>query len=58
MVPPPGAIDAWPIWYRLMDLTGAFVSALASVCAVARLASARRRPIVPTIDATGADISY
>ena len=57
-MPPPGAIDAWPIWYRLMDLTGAFVSALAPVCAVARLASARRRPKVPAIDAAGADVSH
>ena len=57
-MPPPGAIDAWPIWYRLMDLTGAFVSALAPVCAVARLASARRRPRVPAIDAAGADVSH
>ena len=44
VMPPPDAIDAWPILYRLMDLTGAFVSALAPVCVVARLASARRRP--------------
>jgi len=57
-VPPPGAIDAWRIWYRLMDLTGAFVSALAPVCAVARLASARCRPRVPAIDAAGADVSH
>ena len=57
-MPPPGAIDAWPIWYWLMDLTGAFVSALAPVCAVPRLASARRRPIVPAIDAAGADVSH
>jgi len=57
-VPPPGAIDAWPIWYRLMELTGAFVSALAPVCAVARLASARRMPKVPAIDVAGADISH
>ena len=41
-----------------MDLTGAFVSALASVCAVARLASARRRPRVSAIDAAGADVSH
>jgi len=57
-VPPPGAIDAWPIWYRLMDLTGTFVSALAPVCAVAGLARARRRPRVPVIDAAGADVSH
>ena len=57
-MPPPGAIDAWPIWYRLMDLTGAFVSALAPVCAVARFASARRWPRVPAIDAAGADVSH
>ena len=57
-MPPPGAIDAWPIWYRLMDLTGAFVSALAPVCAVARFANARRRPRVPAIDAAGADVSH
>jgi len=57
-VPPPGAIDVWPIWYRLMDLTGAFVSALAPVCTVARLASARRRPRVPAIDAAGANVSH
>ena len=57
-MPPPGAIDAWPIWYRLKALTGAFVSALASVCAVARLASARRRPRVPAIVAAGTDASY
>jgi len=41
-----------------MDLTGAFVSALAPVCAVARLASAQRRPRVPVIDAAGADVSH
>jgi len=57
-VPAPSAIDAWPIWYRLMDLTGVFVSALAPVCAVARLASAWRRPRVPVIDAAGADVSH
>jgi len=57
-VPPPGAIDAWPIWYRLMELTGAFVSALAPVCAVARLASAWRMQRVPAIDAAGADVSH
>ena len=57
-MPRPGAIDAWPIWYRLMDLIGAFVSALALVCAVARHASTRRRPIVPAIDAAGADVSH
>ena len=57
-MPPPGAIDAWPIWYRLMDLTGAFVSALALVCAMARLASACRRPRVPAIDAAGDDVSH
>ena len=57
-MPPPGAIDAWPIWYRMMDLTSAFVSALAPVCAMTRLASARRRPRVPAIDAAGADVSH
>ena len=57
-MPPSGAIDVWPIWYRLMDLTGVFVSALAPVCAVARLASAWRRPRVPVIDAAGADVSH
>ena len=57
-MPPPGAIDAWPIWYGLMDLTGAFVSALAPICAVARLASARRRPRVPAIDVAGVDVSH
>jgi len=41
-----------------MALTGAFVSALAPVCVVARLASARRRPRVPVIIAAGADISH
>jgi len=41
-----------------MDLTGAFVSALAPVCAVARFANARRRPRVPAIDAAGADVSH
>ena len=54
-MPPPDAIDAWLIWNRLMELTGAFVSALAPVCAVACLASARRRPIVPPSVAAGAD---
>ena len=57
-MPPPGAIDAWPIWCWLMDLTGAFVSALAPVCAMVRLASARRKPRVPAIDAAGADVSH
>ena len=57
-MPPPGAIDASSIWYRLMALTGAFVNALAPVCAVARLASARRRPRVPAIIAAGADASH
>jgi len=38
-----------------MALPGAFVSALAPVCAVARLANARRRPIVPASVAAGAD---
>ena len=57
-MPPSDAIDAWPIWYRLMELTGAFVSALAPVCAVARLASARRMPRVPAINAAGADVSH
>ena len=45
----PGAIDVSTIWYWLIALPGAFVSALAPVCAVARLASARRRPRVPAI---------
>ena len=57
-MPLPGAIDASSIWYRFMALTGAFVSALAPVCAVARLASAWRRPRVPVIDAAGADVSH
>ena len=57
-MPLPGAIDALFIWYRLRALTGAFVSALAPVCAVARLASAWRRPIVLAIDTTGADVSH
>ena len=57
-MPPTGAINAWPIWYWLKELTGAFVSALAPVCAVARLASARRRPIVPASVATGADVLH
>ena len=57
-MPPPGAIDAWPIWYRLMELTGAFVSALAPFFAVVHLASARRRPKVPAIVATGTDASH
>ena len=57
-MPPPDAIDAWPIWYRLMDLTGAFVNALAPICAVAHLASARHRPKVPVIDAGSADVSH
>ena len=57
-MPPPGAIDAWPIWYRLIVSTNAFVCALAPVCAVARLASARRRPRVPAIEAAGADVSH
>ena len=54
-MPPPGAIDASIIWYRLMTLPGAFVSALAPVCDMACLASARRRPIVPASVAAGAD---
>ena len=54
-MPPPGAVDAWPIWYRLMDLTGVFVSALAPVCAVARLTSTRRKSKVPALVATGAN---
>ena len=41
-----------------MKLTGAFVCALAPVCAVLRLASARRRPKVPAIVATGTDTSH
>ena len=57
-MPPPGAVDAWPIWYRLMELTGAFVSALAPVFAVVHLASARRMLRVPAIDAAGADVSH
>jgi len=57
-VPLPGAIDASFIWYQLMTLTGVFVSALAPVCAVARLTSAWRRPRVPVIDAAGADVSH
>ena len=57
-MPLPGAIDASSIWYRLMALIGAFVSALASVCAVTRLASARRRPRVPAIVAAGADATH
>ena len=57
-MPPPGAIDASTIWYRFMALSGAFVSALAPVCAVARLASARRRPIVPASVATSADVLH
>ena len=36
-----------------MALTGAFVCALAPVCAVARLASAWRRPKVPVAKAAG-----
>ena len=57
-MPPPGAIDASSIWYRLIALIGAFASALARVCAVARLASARHRPRVPAIVAAGADASH
>ena len=57
-MPPPGAVDAWPIWYRLMELTGVFVSALAPVFAVVHLASARRMLRVPAIDAAGADVSH
>ena len=57
-MPPPGAIDAWSIWYRLMESTGAFVCALAPVCDVARLASARCSPRVPAIVATGTDALY
>jgi len=57
-VPPPGAIDAWYIWYQLMVSTGAFVCALAPVCAVARLASARRKPKVPAPVATSANALY
>ena len=57
-MPPPGAIDASTIWYRLMALPDNFVSALAPVCAVTRLASARRRPIVPASVATGADVLH
>ena len=40
-----------------MDLTGAFVSALAPVYAVTCFISARSRPRVPVIDAAGADVS-
>ena len=57
-MPPPGAIDAWSIWYRLMDLTGVFVSVLAPVYAVACFASTRCWPRVPAIDATGADVFH
>ena len=57
-MPPPGDIDAWPIWYRLMDLASAFVSVSAPICAVARLASVRRRPKIPAIDTASADVSY
>jgi len=57
-VPLPDAIDASSIWYRVMALTGDFVSALAPVCAMARLASARRMPRVPVIVVAGADISH
>ena len=57
-MPLPDAIDASSIWYRVMALTGDFVSALAPVCAMARLASAQRRPRVPAIDAAGADVSH
>jgi len=39
-----------------MALSGAFVSALAPVCAVACLASARRRPKVPPSVAAGAEV--
>jgi len=41
-----------------MALTGAFVNALAPVCAVALLASAWRRPRVPAIITAGADASH
>jgi len=41
-----------------MDLTGAFVSALAPVCAVTCFISAQSRPRVPVIDAAGADVSH
>ena len=57
-MPLPGAIDASSIWYRLMALTGAFVSALAPVCVVTRLASARRKPRVPAIVAADADATH
>ena len=57
-MPPLGAIDASSIWYQLMALTGAFVSALAPVCAVARFASARRWSRVPAIDAASAVVSH
>ena len=57
-MPLPGAIDTSFIWYQLMALTGAFVSALAPVCAMARLASARRKPRIPAIVAAGADVSH
>ena len=54
-MPPPGFIDASTIWYWLIALPGAFVSALAPVCAMTHLVSARRRPIVPASVAAGAD---
>ena len=54
-MPPPGAIDASTIWYQLIALPGAFVSALTPVCAMTHLASARRRPIVLASVAAGAD---
>ena len=57
-MPLPGAIDASSIWYRFMALTGVFVSALAPVCAMARLASARRKPRVPAIVAADADATH
>ena len=41
-----------------MVSTGAFVCALAPVCAMARLASARRKPKVPALVATGANALY
>ena len=41
-----------------MVSTDVFVCALAPVCVVARLASARRKPKVPALVATGANALY
>ena len=41
-----------------MVSTGAFVCALAPVCAVACLASSQRKPKVPALVATGANALY